>query len=62
MLIQIIVALVLLGLALWVIDQVPIDATVKRIIHVIVIVVAVLWVLQVFGLLGGVEPIGVWRR
>lgn len=62
MLIQIIVALVLLGLALWVVDQIPIDATVKRIIHVIVIVVAVLWVLQVFGFLGGVEPLGVWRR
>jgi hypothetical protein len=51
--IDVIVALVILGLILWVVDQIPIDATIKRIIHVIAIVIAVLWCLQVFGLWHG---------
>lgn len=47
MLITIVIALIILGLLLWVVDQLPIDATIKRIIHVVMIVVAVLWVLSV---------------
>jgi hypothetical protein len=47
--IDIIVALIVLGLILWVVDQIPIDATIKRIIHVVAIVVAVLWCLQALG-------------
>jgi hypothetical protein len=52
-LISIIVALVLVGLALWVVGQIPMDATVARILRVVVIVALVLWLLQAFGLLGG---------
>ncbi len=52
-LISIIVALVLVGLALWVVGQIPMDRAVARIIRVVVIVCLVLWLLQAFGLLGG---------
>jgi hypothetical protein len=52
-LISIIVALVLVGLALWVVGQIPMDPTVARILRVVVIVALVLWLLQAFGLLGG---------
>jgi len=51
--IEILVALVILGLILWVVDQLPLDATIKRIIHVVAIVVAVLWCLQALGLWHG---------
>jgi hypothetical protein len=51
--ISILVALVLVGLALWVVGQIPMDATIRRILHVVVVVLLVLWLLKVFGLLSG---------
>jgi hypothetical protein len=53
MLISIVVTLIVLGLLLWVVDQIPMDATIKRIIHVAVIVVVVLYLLQFLGVWGG---------
>jgi hypothetical protein len=55
--ISVIVTLVILGLLLWVVDQLPIDGTIKRIIHVVVIVAAVLFVLQALGLWGGLPAL-----
>ncbi len=51
-LIQLLVVLVVLGLALWALDQLPIDATIKQIIRVVVIVLIILWLLSVFFGLG----------
>ncbi len=45
-LLQIIVALVIVGLVLWVIDQIPMDATIAKVIRIIVIVAVALWLLQ----------------
>lgn len=50
-LIGLIVILLIVGVALYLITLVPMDATVKRIIQVIVILVLVLYVLSAFGLL-----------
>jgi low temperature requirement protein LtrA len=53
-LIQIIVALCIVGLFLWVVGQIPMDATIARIIRVVVIVAVCLWLLNIlFGLSGG---------
>lgn len=52
-LISIIVALVVVGLILWAVGQIPMDPTVRRILQVVVVVALVLWLLQAFGLLGG---------
>jgi hypothetical protein len=52
-LISIIVVLVLVGLALWVVGQIPMDPTIARILRVVVVVALVLWLLQAFGLLRG---------
>ncbi len=49
----ILVVLTLMGLFLWAIQVLPLDATIQRIIQVVVIVLAVLYVLQGFGLLPG---------
>lgn len=50
--ISIIVALIVIGLLLYVVNLLPLDGTVKRIIHAVVIVFVVLWLLGAFGLLG----------
>lgn len=46
-LIQIVIVLVIVGLLLWVLQQIPMDATVARIIRVVVIVCVCLWLLYV---------------
>lgn len=51
--IQVLVVLILLGLAVWVSGQLPIDATFKKIIWVVAVVFAVLYLLSVFGLIAG---------
>ena len=56
MLIQLIVALVVVGLLLGVVSQIQMDPTIARIIRVVVIVVVVLWLLQIFtGVFSGVN-------
>lgn len=60
-LIQLIVVLVVVGVILYVINSVlPVDATIKKIINVVVILVVCLWLLEVFGVFGGFR-IGVHR-
>jgi hypothetical protein len=67
LLLQIIIALVIVGLALWVISQIPMDPTIARIIRVVVIVFVSIWLLYLLvGLLGGVGampgPYPLYRR
>ncbi len=50
-LIGILVVIVVVGLLLWGAEQIPMDATVKRILQVVVVVALVLWLLKAFGLL-----------
>lgn len=58
MLIQLIVALVIVGLLLWVVSQIPMDPTIARIIRVVVIVVVVIYLLEAFtGLFAGLNMI-----
>lgn len=44
--IPIIMTLVVIGLILYLVNMLPIDATIKQIIHLIVIVLIILWLLQ----------------
>ena len=61
-LLGLIIALVLVGLALYVINAyIPMEATIKRILNIVVIVVVVIWLLYVFGLLGELSTIRVPR-
>ncbi len=53
-LITVIVILILGALALWAIEQFPLDATLVKLIRVVIVVAAVLFILQAFGLLRGV--------
>lgn len=54
MLIQLLVVLLVIGFVCWLIGMIPaIDATIKRIMQGVLVFVAILIVLQAFGLLGG---------
>ena len=55
--ISIIVALVVIGLVLYLIDIIPMDRTIKQIIRIIVIIAVVVWLLQAFGLIGSISNI-----
>ena len=57
-LIQIIVALVIVGLVLWVVAQIPMDVAIARIIRVVVIAFVVIWLLYaVLGMAGSGPPL-----
>lgn len=58
-LISIVIALVLVGVALYIINLIPMDATIRKIIQIVVIVVVCLWVLQALGLWSGFVAINV---
>lgn len=57
-LIQLVIVLVVLGVILWAVNSyIPMDATIKKILNVVVILVAVLFVLSAFGILGSMSGI-----
>jgi hypothetical protein len=59
-LIAIILALIIVGVLLWLVNAyIPMDATIKRIINIVVIIVVVLWLLKVFGIWGYLNTIHV---
>ena len=62
-LIQIIVALVLVGLALWIVQQIPMDPAIAKVVRVVIVVVVAIWLLYlVVGLLGGAAGVPLIRR
>jgi hypothetical protein len=48
--IGVIITLIVIGVLLYVLEtMIPMDATIKRIIYIVVILAVLLWLLQVFG-------------
>ncbi len=61
-LIQLVIVLVVVGVVLWVINRyMPMQATIKKILNVVVIIVVILWLLSVFGLIGNLSTIHVGK-
>jgi hypothetical protein len=53
MLVSVIVALVIVGLLLWVVNtMIPMDAKIKQILNVVVVIAVILYLLKAFGVLG----------
>jgi hypothetical protein len=51
--IPIILTIIVVGVLLWLAETyIPMDATIKTVLRAVVVIVLVLWLLQVFGLLG----------
>jgi len=59
-LVSLIVTLVVVGVALWLINNyIPMDGKIKTILNVVVVIVVVLWLLSLFGLLGSLSGLRV---
>jgi hypothetical protein len=55
-LIQLVVALIVVGVLLWAVNNyIPMDGKIKQILNIVVVVAVVLWLLQVFGVLNGLR-------
>jgi uncharacterized membrane protein YwzB len=60
-LIQVVLALVIVGIVLWGLSQLPIDPAIAKFIRVAIIVFVAIWLVYILaGLLGG--PVHVLRR
>jgi hypothetical protein len=61
-LIQLVIVLVVVGVILWAINNyIPMEATIKKILNVVVVIVVVLWLLSVFGIIGHLSTIRIGR-
>jgi hypothetical protein len=55
-LVGIVVVLVVVGLILWLINTyIPMAAAIKSMLNIVVFVVVLIWLLQVFGLIGPIN-------
>lgn len=56
-LVHILIVLVIVALLLWIVQQIPMDPTIARIIHVVAIVFVCLWLIYVLaGVYVGLPP------
>jgi hypothetical protein len=54
--------LVVIGVLLWLVNTyIPMDGKIKQILNIVVLIVVVLWLLHVFGLIGGNHDIPVYQ-
>jgi len=54
-LINVLVVLVIVGVLLYVVETLlPIDATIRRIIHIVVVLAVCIWLLQTFHIIGSI--------
>lgn len=52
-LISLIVTLVVVGLVLWLVNSfIPMDAKIRKILNVVVVICVVVWLLSAFGVIG----------
>jgi predicted membrane protein len=57
-LISIILALVVAGVVLWLINTyIPMDGKIKSILNIVVVIIVILWLLSAFGVLGSQEHV-----
>ena len=56
-LLTIVVVLIVVGVLLWLVGMIPMDATIHTIIRVVVIIAVVIWLLRAFGLIGAVRGV-----
>ncbi|MBP1687557.1 MAG: hypothetical protein H6Q33_3700 [Deltaproteobacteria bacterium] len=58
-LMNVLIVLVVVGVLLYLVETLlPIDATIRRIIHIVVVLAVCIWLLQAFGIIG---PLGSFR-
>ena len=61
-LVQLVIVLIVVGVLLWAINSyIPMQATIKKILNVVVVIVVVVWLLSVFGVIGNLSTIRIGR-
>lgn len=61
-LIHLIIVLAVVGLLLWLVNQyIPMEARIKSILNVVVIIAVILWLLSVFGVLPAMSGMRIGR-
>ncbi len=50
-LITVVIALCVVGVLLWLVNRIPMQATIKNILNTVVVIAVVIWLLRVFGLM-----------
>ncbi len=57
-LMQLLVALIVVGVLLWLVNNyIPMAGSIKSILNAVVVIVVVLWLLRAFGILGSLSNI-----
>ena len=52
-LISVVITLIVVGVLLWLVNTyIPMDAKIKKILNIFVVIAVILWLLSVFGILG----------
>ncbi len=55
---NVLIAIIVVGVLLWLINTyIPMDRKIKSILNIVVVVVLVLWLLRAFGVLGSLQNI-----
>jgi len=58
----VLIALVAVGVVLWLVNTyIPMDAKIKKILNIVVVIVVVLWLLRAFGILDSLSGVRAGR-
>jgi hypothetical protein len=61
-LVSLIIALIIVGVLLWLVNNyIPMDSKIKNILNIVVVVAVVLWLLNILGLMDSLRGIRVGR-
>ncbi|MHB1091411.1 Thivi_2564 family membrane protein [Thiobacillus sp.] len=61
-LINVVVVLIVVGVLLWLVNSfIPMDRKIKQILNAVVVIAVVIWLLQVFGVIGSLGNIRIGR-
>lgn len=61
-LLSLIITLIVVGVLLWLVNSyIPMDAKIKQILNVVVVICVVIWLLSAFGVIGNIGNVSVPR-
>lgn len=53
--VNVLIALIVVGVILWLINTyIPMDGKIKNILNIVVVIAVVIWLLRAFGVMGGI--------
>jgi hypothetical protein len=57
-LLHVVIVLIFVGILLWLVNAyIPMDAKIKKILNIVVVIAVIIWLLQAFGLLGAIGSV-----